>query len=45
MVAHAQREDALVDAHARRKEHKVGCLLVDGLDDELTLAERDVADL
>ena len=45
VVAHAQRQDALVDAHARREEHEVGRLLVDRLDDELAVVERDVADL
>lgn len=45
MIAHAQRQDALVDANARREEHEVRRLLVDGLDDELAVVERDVADL
>lgn len=44
VVAHAEREDALVDAHARREEHKVRRLLVDRLDYELAVVERDVAD-
>lgn len=43
VVAHAEGENALVDANARRKEDEVRCLLVDGLDDELAVRERYVA--
>ena len=45
MVAHAQSQDALVDAKAGSVEHKVGGLLVDGLDDKLLVIEGDVPDL
>jgi hypothetical protein len=44
VVAHAEGEDALVDADARREEDEVRRLLVDRLDDELAVRERDVAD-
>lgn len=44
VVAHAQRQDALVHAHARGEEHEVRRLLVDGLDYELAVVERYVAD-
>jgi hypothetical protein len=45
VVAHAQRQDPLVDPQPRREEDKVGRLRVDGLDDELAVVERDVPDL
>lgn len=45
VVAHAQCKDSLVDPEARRKEHKIGRLLVNGLDDELPVIEGNISDL
>ena len=45
MVAHAQCQNALVDAKAGSIEHKVGGLLVNGLDDKLLVIEGNVPDL
>ena len=44
MVAHAQCQNSLVDAEARSEKHEVGRFLVDRLDDELAVVERNVAD-
>ena len=43
VIAHAQRQYALVDAQARREKHKVGRLLVHRLDHKLFVIERDVS--
>lgn len=45
VIAHAQRQDSLVDADTRSEEDKIGRLLVDGLDDKLAIVERNVPDL
>lgn len=45
VVAHAEGQDPLVDPQARGEEDEVGRLRVDRLDDELSVVERDVADL
>lgn len=44
VVAHTQGQDTFVDAQAGGVEHKVGGLLVDGLDDKLLVVEGNVAD-
>ena len=43
MVAHAERQDALVDSQTRSEENKVWRFLVDRFDDELAVVERYVS--
>ena len=44
VIAHAQGEDTFVDANTWREEYEIGRFLVDRLDDEFAVVERDVPD-
>ena len=44
MVAHAESENAFIEAESFRVKGEIGGLFVDGFDDELLVVEGNVAD-